>query len=78
MLREAEQRSVGILTEHRREIDQLVALLIENETVDGSVVYKIAGRTEPTGGGGVTMAPDRTPQVAQTAHTASNSDAERE
>lgn len=76
MLREAEQRSVGILTEHRDAIDQLVALLIENETVDGSVVYKIAGRDEPTGGGGVTMAPDRTPQSAGVAHTASSTDAE--
>ncbi len=76
MLREAEQRSVGILTKHRDAIDQLVALLIENETVDGSVVYKIAGREEPTGSGGVTVAPDRTPQASGAAHTASSSDSE--
>jgi cell division protease FtsH len=76
MLRETEQRSVGILTEHRDALDQLVALLIENETIDGSVVYKIAGRDEPTGGGGVMVAPDRTPQAAGTAHTASSTDTE--
>jgi cell division protease FtsH len=78
MLREAEQRSVGILTEHRDAIDQLVALLIENETVNGSVVYKIAGRAEPTGAGGVTMAPDRVPQAAGSANAASSADAEED
>ncbi len=76
MLREAEQRSIGILTDHRDAIDKLVALLVENETVNGSVVYEIAGRTEPTSGGGVTVAPDRTPQAAAAAHTASSTDAE--
>ncbi len=76
MLREAEQRSIGILKEHRDVVDNLVALLVENETVDGSEVYKIAGREEPTSGGGVTVAPDRTSQAAATTHAASNLDAE--
>jgi cell division protease FtsH len=60
MLREAEQRSIAILTEHRDAIDKLVALLVANETVDGSVVYEIAGRSEPASAGGMTVAPDRT------------------
>ncbi|MGA7835752.1 MAG: ATP-dependent zinc metalloprotease FtsH [Acidimicrobiales bacterium] len=76
MLREAEQRAIGILTDHRDAIDALVALLVENETVDGSMVYKIAGRDEPTGEGGVTMAPDRTPQAAGAAHAKASKDGE--
>jgi cell division protease FtsH len=70
MLREAEQRSIGILTDHREAIDKLVALLVENETVDGSAVYEIAGRPEPTSGGGVTVAPESAPQAAAAANAA--------
>jgi cell division protease FtsH len=76
MLREAEERSISILREHRDALDRLVALLIANETVDGSVVYSIAGRTEPVAGGGVTVAPDRTPSTLETAHVASGKDIE--
>ena len=76
MLREAEERSISILREHRDALDRLVALLIANETVDGSVVYSIAGRTEPVAGGGVTVAPDRTPSTVETAHVASGKDIE--
>jgi cell division protease FtsH len=57
MLREAEHQAVGILKEHRTVLDQLVQLLLVNETVDGSEVYKIAHRPEPTGGEGMTVAP---------------------
>ena len=64
MLREAEQRATGVLKEHRDVLDQLVQLLLVNETVDGSEVYPIAHRPEPTGGGeGMTVAPDRSPSV---------------
>jgi cell division protease FtsH len=59
LLREAEHRAVELLTEHRRELDQLVALLLSNETVDGSEVYAIAGRREPESGAGMTVAPER-------------------
>jgi cell division protease FtsH len=76
MLREAEQRSIAILTEHRDAIDKLVALLISNETVDGSVVYEIAGRPLPQSGVGVTVAPDRTSPTGETAHSASDTDVE--
>jgi cell division protease FtsH len=76
MLREAEQRSIAILTEHRDAIDKLVALLISDETVDGSVVYEIAGRPLPQSGVGVTVAPDRTSPTGETAHSASDTDVE--
>jgi cell division protease FtsH len=76
MLREAEERSISILTEHRDAVDRLVALLVANETVDGSVVYSIAGRTEPVAGGGVTVAPDRTPSTLETTHVATGNDIE--
>ena len=59
LLREAEHRAVALLTEHRAELDQLVALLLSNETVDGSEVYAIAGRREPESGAGMLVAPER-------------------
>jgi cell division protease FtsH len=60
LLREAEQRAVGVLREHRDVLDKLVELLVANETVDGSEIYALAGRPEPAAGGaGMTMAPDR-------------------
>lgn len=59
LLREAEHQAVGVLTEHRSSLDQLVELLLTNETVDGSEVYAIAGRTEPEIGAGMTLAPER-------------------
>ena len=46
MLREAEARAVKLLKEHRAQLDQLAALLQEQETVDGSDVYRIAGRPD--------------------------------
>jgi cell division protease FtsH len=59
MLREAEKRSVAILKEHRDVLDKVTDLLVANETVDGSQIYALAGRPEPSTGAGVTMAPDR-------------------
>jgi cell division protease FtsH len=43
LLREAEKRAVELLTEHRSVLDALAGLLLENETVDGSEVYRLAG-----------------------------------
>lgn len=64
MLRDAEQRAIAILKEHHDVLDSLVELLIANETIDGSEVYALAGRPEPTvTGAGVTMAPDRAAAV---------------
>jgi cell division protease FtsH len=62
MLREAEQRAVAVLKEHRQALDRLVDLLLANETVDGSQVYALAGRPEPeVAAGGMTMAPRTVP-----------------
>jgi cell division protease FtsH len=46
LLREAEGRAVSLLEAHRPELDALVALLLEKETVDGSDVYRLAGRPD--------------------------------
>jgi cell division protease FtsH len=61
MLRDAEKRAIALLTAHRGELDSLVGLLLEKETVDGSDVYRLAGR------------PDRSaavPPVPPTTHVA--------
>jgi cell division protease FtsH len=46
LLREAEDRAVELLKTHRPELDALVGLLLEKETVDGSDVYRLAGRPD--------------------------------
>ena len=46
LLRQAEKRATELLTGHRAELDALVGLLLENETVDGSDVYRLAGRPD--------------------------------
>ena len=45
LLREAEQRAVGLLREHRDALDWRAARLIEQETVDGSVVLEVLGKS---------------------------------
>jgi cell division protease FtsH len=47
LLREAEETAVTMIRTHRYELDQLVALLLEEETVDGTEVYRIVGRPVP-------------------------------
>jgi cell division protease FtsH len=47
LLREAEQRAVDLIGAHRPELEQLVDLLLEQETVDGSAVYRIVGKPVP-------------------------------
>jgi cell division protease FtsH len=47
LLREAEQTAVELIRAHRPELEQLVDLLIEQETVDGSAVYRIVGKPVP-------------------------------
>jgi cell division protease FtsH len=47
LLREAEHTAVDLITAHRSMLDELVDLLLERETVDGSEVYRIAGRPVP-------------------------------
>jgi cell division protease FtsH len=46
LLRQAEVRAVDLLRSHRDELDGLVRLLLEKETVDGSDVYRLAGRPD--------------------------------
>jgi cell division protease FtsH len=45
LLREAEQRAVGLLREHRDALDWLAARLVEQETVDGKVVLEVLGKS---------------------------------
>jgi len=47
LLCEAEQAAVELLRSHRPELMQLVDLLLEHETVDGSAVYRIIGKPVP-------------------------------
>jgi cell division protease FtsH len=47
LLREAEDRAIGVLRGHRTELERLVDLLLEKETVDGDEVYRIAGLPSP-------------------------------
>ncbi|MFD0274267.1 ATP-dependent zinc metalloprotease FtsH [Kitasatospora sp. NPDC127111] len=44
LLRQAEARAVDLLRSHRRQLDELAALLVEHETVDGTVVLGILHR----------------------------------
>jgi cell division protease FtsH len=46
LLRQAETRAVDLLSGHRPELDSLVTLLLEKETVDGTEVYRLAGRPD--------------------------------
>jgi cell division protease FtsH len=46
LLRQAEERAVELLKTHRPELNSLVDLLLVRETVDGSDVYRLAGRPD--------------------------------
>jgi cell division protease FtsH len=48
LLSEAEGRATALIGEHRSDLDRLVDLLIEKETVDGEEVYALLGRTPPS------------------------------
>jgi cell division protease FtsH len=47
LLREAEEQATDLIRSHRHELDQLVDLLLERETVDGADVYRIVGKPAP-------------------------------
>ena len=62
LLREAEERATELLNEHRPQLDSLVSLLLEMETVNGSDVYRLTGQpdrsaTSPSAQAPVTVAP---------------------
>ncbi|MFF4925746.1 ATP-dependent zinc metalloprotease FtsH [Kitasatospora sp. NPDC001261] len=47
LLRGAERRAVALLTDHRHHLDELAALLVVQETVDGRVVLDILSHPAP-------------------------------
>ncbi len=47
LLREAEAAAVDTIRAHHYELNELVSLLLETETVDGAEVYRIVGRPVP-------------------------------
>jgi len=59
LLRQAEERATELLNGHRPQLDSLVSLLLEKETVDGSDVYRLLGLPDR----GATTPP---PMLAQT------------
>jgi cell division protease FtsH len=64
LLREAEEQAVDLLRSHRAELHSVVDLLLEQETVDGSAVYRVLGMTPPEHRQeGMVMAPAR-PAIA--------------
>ncbi|MFJ7246855.1 ATP-dependent zinc metalloprotease FtsH [Kitasatospora sp. NPDC098652] len=59
LLRGAERRALGLLREHRHHLDELAALLVAQETVDGKLVLDILRHPGPgaDGSGGAGTAP---------------------
>src|SRR5215472_17119077 len=47
LLRDAEQTAASLIRSHHYELGQIVALLLDKETVDGADVYAIVGRPVP-------------------------------
>jgi cell division protease FtsH len=68
LLRQAEERAIELLKTHRAELDSLVTLLLEKETVDGADVYRMAGRPDRS----VSLSP---PAVALAPHPATAAEA---
>ena len=70
LLREAEEQAVSLIRGHRAELHSLVALLLEQETVDGDAVYQVLGIVAPEHRpDGVVMAPSRPAVAASPAAT---------
>ena len=77
LLRQAEERATELLKGHRPQLDALVGLLLEMETVDGSDVYRLAGlpdrsASSPLVAPPTTVAP-RAAAAADASHQASGS-----
>jgi cell division protease FtsH len=77
LLREAEKRATELLRGHRSILDALTNLLLEDETVDGTEVYRLAGlpdrsATSPSMTPPTTVAP-RAVATADASHQASGS-----
>jgi cell division protease FtsH len=69
LLRQAEERAVALLKDHRTELDALVNALLEMETIDGSEVYRLAGRPDKS-----STVPPVPPITVVPAHVASAAD----
>jgi cell division protease FtsH len=58
LLREAEQRATGLLSEHRDALERLTELLLERETIDGTdldeILGRVPGQRQPVGATGHT------------------------
>ncbi|HXY46221.1 MAG TPA: ATP-dependent zinc metalloprotease FtsH [Acidimicrobiales bacterium] len=72
ILREAEKRATDLLTQHRDVLHALVNALMAQETVDGRIVYQLAGRPYPSGGAPATIAPRRAAAVSTTSVAATS------
>ncbi|MER6630304.1 ATP-dependent zinc metalloprotease FtsH [Streptomyces sp. NPDC000987] len=69
LLREAERRAIGLLTEHRSQLRRLADVLLVEETVDGSAVYRLLGTEPPSARpAGETIAPRRVSVTKEAAH----------
>jgi cell division protease FtsH len=76
LLREAEEHAVGLIRAHRTELHALVDQLLEQETVDGDVVYQVLGMQPPEHRQeGAVMAPARPAAAASSARQVSQRDA---
>jgi cell division protease FtsH len=78
LLRQAEERATELLNGHRSQLDALVELLLEMETVDGSDVYRLTDQPDrsvsgPAAHGPITVAPRAV--AAADAHAAGRSEA---
>jgi cell division protease FtsH len=76
LVREAEKTAVDLLGTHRGQLDQLVNLLLEHETVDGSEVYRIVGKPVPAHRPEeMAIAPHASSRTVGAAHDSSRPDA---
>ena len=65
LLREAEEQAASLISGHRPELEQLVKLLVDKETVDGAAVYRLIGKPVPERHtDGQVIAPDRAADAA--------------
>ena len=47
LLREAEEQATSLISSHRSELDEIVKLLMDKETVNGADVYRLVGKPVP-------------------------------
>ncbi|MEU3567305.1 ATP-dependent zinc metalloprotease FtsH [Kitasatospora sp. NPDC036755] len=66
LLRRAERRALDLLAEHRHHLDELAALLVAQETVDGRVVLDILAHPAPGPDGPVSLRKPEEPEEPET------------